>query len=108
MFEDLYHVKDGESELWGDAWCGPKVFSREDKALIATLKADPNSDGRNVDVYVIASPARFYELHVGETVRHFDNKKKPAYIIKTGSSEAKLAKLMADKIADGSLDVSPA
>lgn len=62
---------------------------------IAASYTASNSDGRDVEVFVTAMPARFYRIDVAP------RGDKPGYTITTGSGCVNLARQMAETIADG-------
>ena len=95
MFDTLYNVRLDEKQAFGKHWCGPKKYAAGDKNLIAVYEKT-SSDGQTVKVYCTPMPARFYSLEVDAN---------PAYTISTGSSQAKLAALVAENIAKNMLSV---
>lgn len=64
---------------------------------IAASYSAQNSDGRDVEVFVTAMPARFYRIEVAP------RDDKPGYSITTGSGCADLVRQIAEAIAGGML-----
>jgi hypothetical protein len=75
--------------------------------LLAKLKG--SGDGREVEVDVMAMPARFYRLRVAESAG-FDGEHKPAFAMSTGSGRemCELIARMAYQISCGMLDADAA
>jgi hypothetical protein len=64
---------------------------------IAASYTAQNSDGQDVEVWVTATPARFYRIDVAPRCD------KPGYTITTGSGCTDLVRQIAEAIADGML-----
>lgn len=93
----LYRVKPEEMAVFGDNWCSTvSAFEHGKKHRVAFYQRGL-SDGQDVNVYVDASPARFYAI---EAVA-MDNK--PSWTLATGSDMAKLVHQIAIAIAGGML-----
>ena len=87
-------------------WCGPENIPDNHNTLVAKYPKPDGSDGQSVNVFCYATPARFYELVVEEGIDS-EGKMQPGYRINTGSSQAKLAAMIAESIADGMLGFTP-
>jgi hypothetical protein len=106
MLSSFYIIEPEEKEVFGDHWCGPDKYKYGEDTLIAKYPVTENTDGQSVEIYCCALPARFYKLHVLESLNSLD-KIQPAYTISTGSSAWNIAALIAKNITNGMLEFEP-
>ena len=94
-FASSYEIQAYEVQHWGQHYCGPHPGSKlphGQEVLFARIEAS-SEDGRPVEVFCSAYPARFYTVRSGELV------------LRTGSDAAKLAFTVATAVAAGMLGV---
>lgn len=88
--ESLYKTE-RDAALWGDNWCGPETLHHTERTLIATF--DGEEDGKAVEVFVTACPARFYTIACGD--RRID----------TGSGMDGFTHRCAEALASGAIEL---
>lgn len=94
MFAEAYKT-DGDKPYFGKNWVGPKTVQQGEPTLVAVYKPT-NGDGKRVEVYMTALPARFFTLNVG------------GYELATGSGQETLVVQLAQAFANGMLSVEEA
>jgi hypothetical protein len=103
IFARLYATNDRDRAAFGEAWCGPERLAYGEDTLVARYAAD--GDGRGVEVYCCAMPARFW------TLRILPSPSEPSgYDLTTGSDHrtaARAARMSARMIAEGMIAVQP-
>jgi len=98
-----YVVNEEEAEVFGQAWCGPKKFKHDESVLIAKY-SEIDNDGREVEVYCVARPERFYLVKAmrGKTLSGRDL---PYFSLRTGEVNPESAAWLAIMINSGMLDL---
>ena len=106
MFNEIDRPYDSELKAFGANWCGPEHYPHGEDVLVARYPKetddDGKGDGQSVDVYCCAMPARFYILKVKSEPNSIGDNQ-DAFEVRTGSSEAKTAAIIAEKVASGML-----
>lgn len=106
MFYERNIPHSEEVEAFGEHWCGPKKYIPWEDVLVARFEKDKGGDGRSVDVFGCATPARFYTLKV-KSGTNIVGDPQHAFEVSTGSGAWKMAAEIASAIADGMLDFKP-
>jgi hypothetical protein len=86
----------------GDLYQPPAEFKHGQDTLVAKLPAE--TDGREVHIYELRMPARFYRIHVPAS-NDWAGKPQPAFTLGTGSGQDQLVVDIAKAIATGMLDM---
>lgn len=64
-FQFLYESMDNElSQLLGENYRPEGEFNHGDWVRVAQLKSQPDNDGRDVEIYEVRYPARFFKIKV--------------------------------------------
>jgi hypothetical protein len=95
MLDDLYILRQDEVSFWGQHYVGPPVGTRLPDGGWTKIAgyASVHEDGADCDVYIGAAPARFYRVRC--PAKNID--------LGTGSSELRLARDIAEAIAEAML-----
>lgn len=100
LFPEAY-ASTRERVVLGDAFCGPDRFEYGVDTLIARLPKDPeDGDGHAVEIYVMAMPARFYEIRALPGVNSSDEPQ-AGFTLSTGSGMLEWVKETAVHITQG-------
>lgn len=103
VFARMYEPYQSELAAFGDAWCMKSTTLKHcEDVLVAFYQKERNGDGRSVEVYCCALPARFYTIKAMPSVDSAGEELKP-FEMSTGSGMARLAADIADAISKGML-----